>query len=299
MFPALIALDWGTTSLRAYLLDEAGQVLERRAEAAGVMQVTRQELPAAFHRAVAGWPALPALASGMVGSSVGWVEAPYAEAPAGAAEVARALRPVPGVALHIVPGVVQRGEAPNVMRGEETQILGALRLRPDLAARSLMLLPGTHSKWVRVEDGRIARFDTFMTGELFAVLREHSILGRAGGAAPSEAETLAAFDRGVAAARGRGHAAPLLFTARSLVLTGGLPAGLALDYLSGLLIGEELACASPGGETLLLIGDPALCARYRRALAAFGVADAPVLDAAEATTAGLWHIAQLHRETAP
>jgi len=154
------------------------------------------------------------------------------------------------------------------------------------------VLPGTHSKWAEVEGGRIARFRTFLTGELFHLLRDHSILGRlaAGKPAPTPERARAAFLRGVEAVRREGRAAPLLFTARSLVLAGGMPAEESTEYLSGLVIAEELA-ALPVAPGLLLIGAPALCERYRLALEAFGAPGASILDAAEATVAGLREIA--------
>jgi 2-dehydro-3-deoxygalactonokinase len=196
----------------------------------------------------------------------------------------------------IVPGVAQYGKEANVMRGEETQIQGAFGLHSELKAHSRLVLPGTHSKWVEIESQRIQRFDTYMTGELYAVLREHSILGRFAKGTPPPAEGAAAeaFARGVEAAREAGRLAPLLFSARALVLTGQLRPELSLEYLSGLLIGEELSCALPASqESLVLIGDPALCEHYVRALAIFGMHSATIIDAADATTAGLWHIAEL------
>jgi 2-dehydro-3-deoxygalactonokinase len=297
--PALIALDWGTSSLRAYLLGAGGRVLDRHAAPAGVGHVEAGGFAAALDAATGPWrechPTLRAIAAGMIGSTVGWVEAPYLACPAGLEELARGLVPAPGGALMIVPGVAQHGDAPDVMRGEETQILGAFGLDPGLGSRTRLVLPGTHSKWVELADRRIARFSTYMTGELYAVLREHSILGRfAKDAAPPDvAGAHAAFIRGVEAARRGGNAAPLLFSARSLVLTGQLPPELSLPYLSGLLIGEEIGCALAEGETrLVLIGDPELCRRYRHALALFGLHDTSIIDAADASTAGLWHIAE-------
>ena len=295
--PGLIGLDWGTTNLRVYLLGEGGRVLDTATAAAGVMGVAEGGFGAALRSATgewkARWPALNSLACGMVGSRQGWVEAPYVPCPAGIEELARGLATTPGGELLIVPGAARQGEQPDVMRGEETQVAGWLTLHPGRAGRARLVLPGTHSKWVEVEDGRITGFTTYMTGEVFGVLRAHSILGRiAEGPRPSEAEARGAFARGVEAVRTGGHAAPLLFSARSLVLTGGLRAELALDYLSGLLIGEELVCAlAAGGRDLALIGDPALCGRYVLALSLLRLEGVPVVTDAEATAAGLWHIA--------
>ena len=225
----------------------------------------------------------------MIGSAQGWVEAPYLPCPASPGDLAGALVQAPGRELWIVPGVLRPGDRPDVMRGEETQIAGALALRPDLAADARLVLPGTHSKWARVSAGRVASFTTYMTGELFAVLRDHSILGRTAGSGPGR-DGDAAFLRGVDAARKADGIAPLLFSARALVLTGGIAPADALDYLSGLLISDELrsALAEPGGAPLL-IGEPALCARYARALARFGVDGAEAIP--NAAVAGLWCIA--------
>jgi 2-dehydro-3-deoxygalactonokinase len=290
---SLVALDWGSSSLRAYLLDDAGRILDRRAEFWGILQLPERDFRSAFHRITAGWSSdfgpLPAIAAGMIGSAQGWVEAPYVNLPAGAEQLAHSLAPVPGAPLRIVPGLAQRGAAPDVMRGEETQIIGALAAAPDLGD-GLLVLPGTHSKWVRLAGGRIREFTTYMTGELFAVLRVHSILGRL---APAGAEdSSAAFARGVSAAqRSAGGLAPLLFSARASVLVGDLPASESLEYLSGLLIGDELrAGLAAGGRPDALIGDPALCMRYVAALEQLGISGARIVD--DAAPAGLWAIAQ-------
>src|SRR4051812_12840847 len=138
----LVALDWGTTTLRAFLLGDEGAVLNSRSEAWGIMQLPSGGFPAAFEDMIGAWRSLaqhvPVIASGMIGSAQGWVEAPYCRSPAGAAELARSLAPAGGGRLLVVPGVMQEGDAPNVMRGEETQIVGALAAHPELAERSLL-----------------------------------------------------------------------------------------------------------------------------------------------------------------
>jgi 2-dehydro-3-deoxygalactonokinase len=295
----LIALDWGTSALRAYLMGVNGAVLESRTEPWGIMQLPAGGFAAAFDGVTSEWrvraPQAPVVASGMVGSAQGWSEAPYCPTPAGASELARALARAGGGRLAIVPGVVQRGDPPNVMRGEETQIVGAFAMHPELAEEGTLVLPGTHSKWVQVSDTKIRRFTTFMTGELFAVLSSASILGRLARDArrpltpDGERE---AFARGVTAARSAtGGLAPMLFSARALVLTGALAAEASLSYLSGLLIGDEIRCGLSGGtRPRALIGEAALCDRYRSALALFGVDAVPVI--ADAAPAGLWSIAQ-------
>ena len=297
--PSLIALDWGTTSLRAYALGPEGQVLESRAEPWGVMNVPNGDFPAAFHTAVgawrARWPALNAIACGMVGSTQGWTEVAYQRCPAGIAELAANLTPVHDAALHIISGLAKFGDTPDMMRGEETQVVGALELRPDLASSSVVVLPGTHSKWVRITRGDVVDFTTFLTGELFAVLRDHSILGRFAQANPIPSDRRspeAAFARGVLAARAAATGvAPLLFSARSTVLASQLEPDASLDYLSGLLIGDEVRCGlAAGAHPAALIGDPMLCARYVLALQLFDISPVPVVDGAAAR--GLWEIAR-------
>jgi len=292
--PRLVALDWGTTSLRAYLIGDGGVVLEQRAEPLGILRVPERGFRAAYDAATAQWrqySALPAIASGMIGSAQGWVEAPYVDLPAGADQLARQLAPVPGTPLRIVPGLAQRGHSSDVMRGEETQIVGALTLKPDIAG-GLVVLPGTHSKWVRLAGEVVREFTTYMTGELFAVLRAHSILGRL---APTGADSDAgspAFARGVLAAqRSADGLAPLLFSARASVLVGDLPAEESLEFLSGLLIGDELRAGLAAGQTpAALIGDAALCARYVAAFEQLGITGVSILS--DAAPAGLWAIAQ-------
>lgn len=296
----LIALDWGTSSLRAYALGAGGCVLESRHRPWGILHLPEGGFPAALQGIAGDWlaavPGLPVIAAGMVGSAQGWREAPYATVPADAQALAAQLlrfEALPGVPLQVVPGVRVGGARPDVMRGEETQIVGLLASQPALSTTARLVLPGTHSKWVQLDDGRIADFHTYLTGELFAVLREHSILGRpareAGGGSPSDV----AFDAGVAAVRdgAEGGATPLLFSVRTRVLAGLLPAAHSLDYLSGLLVGDELRCALPARQDapLWLVGDAALVARYRRALQLFG-REARVA-AADAAAQGLWQVA--------
>ena len=295
----LIALDWGTSSLRAYLLGAGGAVIDRRGEPLGILGVPDRDFAGVFAAITADWrrdqPDLPAIASGMIGSRQGWIEAPYVDAPAALSAVASAVVTVPDGGLRIVPGVAQRGRFADVMRGEETQVFGVIAGRPELGRRATLVMPGTHSKWVRVADGAIERFTTYMTGELFAVLRGHSILGRlASGQKPSNDESAGdAFTRGVLhAAEAAYGLAGLLFSARSQVLIGDLRADDSLDYLSGLLIGDEVRAGLAGGEQPdAIIGEPALCARYVSALESLGVRGVPIVE--DAAPAGLWDIASL------
>jgi 2-dehydro-3-deoxygalactonokinase len=298
----LLALDWGTTSLRAYLLGEGGAVIEARQQPWGILHLPEGGFEAALKGVAGDWldalPGLPVIASGMVGSAQGWREAAYATCPVDGRRLAAQLSAFeawPGVRLHIVPGVRTGGERPDLMRGEEAQLIGVLARQPALAAKASLVMPGTHCKWVQVADGGITGFNTYMTGELFALLAQHSILGRpareAGGALASDS----AFERGVSALRTNGAGAtPLLFSTRTLVLTGQLAAADSLEYLSGLLVGEEIRCAlrawpDAGGAPHILVGDATLCERYRRALALFGVPSQAAAD--DAAPAGLWQIA--------
>ena len=181
--PTLIALDWGTSNLRASLLGPGGAVLDRRSAAGGVMAVPEHRFEAALRSLCGDWIDAhrgPLLASGMIGSRQGWVEAPYLPCPATRDAAAARLVAVPlagGATLHIVPGLVCTGAdgQADVMRGEETQILGAV---PADSPRTLVVLPGTHSKWASVERGVVRDFTTCMTGELHEALVRHTILGR-------------------------------------------------------------------------------------------------------------------------
>jgi 2-dehydro-3-deoxygalactonokinase len=274
---------------------------------AGVMCSDGFEL--AFDEACGDWldaqPGTPVIACGMVGSAQGWREAVYRETPADVTGLSAALqtvRSLRGVDVHIVPGVLQRSMLPNVMRGEETQVLGILASLPAATPdQSLLIgLPGSHSKWVQVADGCIMHFDTFMTGEVYAALSTHTILGRT--MRPSVSFDADAFDRGVhVALSDEGAAGPLstIFSCRTLGLTGALSPGAQPDYLSGLLIGHELVALSalqrqrhaPNTELppIILIGNAQLCARYSRALAACGFAQVTLAE--QATERGLWQLA--------
>lgn len=311
----LIALDWGTSSLRAYRLGDDGMVLDRRSLPWGIMNLPVVEASAigakagfeqALREACGDWladaPAVPVLAAGMVGSAQGWVEAAYLEVPLRVADIGAGLTSVAtriGATLYIVPGLIERGALPNVMRGEETQVVGAL----DAGHQGELLigLPGTHSKWVRIDGERFSHFDTFMTGEAYAALSGHTILGRTMQRdAAADPADLAAFERGVRVARdpaGINGVLSTIFSTRTLGLTGELDGAGQADYLSGLLIGHELAAlraaraqaALAPDPRIVLIGDGKLCERYRHALQLHGFTQATL--APQATERGLWRIA--------
>lgn len=299
---ALIALDWGTSSARAYRVDGRGAVIDQRSAALGIQQIRDGGFRAALATLLGDWSAIdaPRIACGMIGSRQGWVEAPYLDCPADLDALASAIAWAPDRELAVVAGVTCRGDdgVPDVMRGEETQILGALG---GSRGRALAVLPGTHSKWASFEDGRILDFATYMTGELHAVLLGHSILGRmAETVRPPEDDPGAAFDRGLRLGLGSGGLGHDLFGARTLALAGELASGDVADWLSGLLIGREIRdartwAANRGCDAgrVCVIGNDALTARYARALAQAGIAAgrAP----AGAAVRGLWAIARQAR----
>lgn len=291
--PALLACDWGTTNLRAWTLDAGGAVVaDRDFPGLGVSRLQPGEAQRRFAEEVR--PALsaeglPAILCGMIGSNLGWTVAPYADCPTSLSDLAgRMVQVEPGVA--IVPGVKWAGFGGegDVMRGEETQLFGWLARHPDHArGRRLVCHPGTHAKWMLVEDGRLTAFVTAMTGELFAVLTQHSVLR-----SPDPPDDDQAFEAGCAMA-GEGDAlAARLFTARARVVGQGRPARETASYLSGLLVGADVA-ATPrllgcsGEEPVALLGDPRLCDLYARALARRGI-DVETFDGEAAAVAGLF-----------
>ncbi|GIK85091.1 MAG: MFS transporter [Betaproteobacteria bacterium] len=294
---ALIAVDWGTTSARAALVDRDATTLRVREAPLGIQAVRDGRFGDALAALLGDWQSLPLprLAAGMIGSRQGWVEAPYLDCPAAVDDLALRLARTPGGELAIVPGVTTRGAdgLPDVMRGEETQLLGAAGADETMLA----VLPGTHSKWAHVVARRIAGFTTFMTGELYAVLLAHSILGRL--AQPADPATAqAAFARGVAQGlHDDGSLAHAAFGARSLALAAELAGPDVPEWLSGLLVGHEVRHARAWArarslpfERVRVIGADALVSRYRTALAHAGVASEA--GPADAAVRGLVHIAR-------
>jgi 2-dehydro-3-deoxygalactonokinase len=248
MTARLIAIDWGTTSFRAAVADEEGHVLERTKSPTGILAAAGrfpEVLAAAVHPLLQRHGALPVLMCGMIGSRQGWHEAPYVHAPARLGDLASGIAWLDAAGIGrigIVPGVDVHpiGGAPDVMRGEETQVAGAMRLLG--LADATIVHPGTHAKWIRVEAGAIVDFATFMTGEVFAALTGHTILGRMMDLDAPLAE--AAFVRGVDATApgglGPGALLSLLFSARTLSLFDQLASAEGASYLSGLLVGAEM-----------------------------------------------------------
>ena len=289
-----LACDWGTTQVRAWVVEADGAVRAARTFPFGVARLGPGEAVSRFQdevRPALAAQALPAVLCGMIGSNLGWIPVPYLDCPVDVAAFSAALHPAPGAKppAWIAPGLRGPGSttAPDVMRGEETQVFGWLAQDP---ARSRgvhrLCLPGTHAKWVLVEDGRIKRFVTAMTGELFDLMSHHGVLR-----ATAPVDDPGSFLQGVEAAGDGGGLAARLFSARSRVVGAGAPQAQTASYLSGLLIGAEIAGVAPllGAQTpepVALIGDPVLCNWYLQAFAHRGLA-AMAYDGGDAALSGL------------
>ncbi|MBU8537943.1 2-dehydro-3-deoxygalactonokinase [Falsiroseomonas tokyonensis] len=268
----MIGVDWGTTSLRAYRIGAAGAPEARIDRPGGILTVPEGGFPAALREAIGPWLVegeTKVLLCGMVGSRQGWVEAPYLRCPAGPAEIAAATTPIPfeGAELRLIPGLTTEDGSgiPDVMRGEETKLVALA----ETIGSGLACLPGTHSKWARLEGGRVTGFTTHMTGETFAALSQHTILARTSVEGPDVPE---AFARGVERARQPGGLLHHLFGARTLHLMGRLAQAETRSFLSGLLIGHEIAAAAQGVAQVHLAGAASLSALYAAALAQNGIA---------------------------
>lgn len=296
--PDWIAVDWGTSNLRAWAMGADGRVLAQAESDEGMGKLAPEGFEAALLRLITPWLAgnPPVLACGMVGSRQGWREAPYRAVPCtplDRAALIAAPTTDPRLNVTIAPGLMQADPA-DVMRGEETQIAGALRLLPGYDG--VLCLPGTHSKWAHISAGEVVSFQTFMTGELFALLSTASVL-RHGMQGSGWDE--AAFDTAVTDALSRPERlGARLFSLRAQGLIAGLTPDAARARLSGLLIGMELAAARPYwlGQRVTLIGAEKLSTAYARALAAQGVT-AGRLSVTDCTLAGLASLSPQHEAT--
>jgi len=282
----LVGIDWGTTNLRAFRLGEEGEVLEARSDPRGAGGLTPDQFPQVLRDVAGDWLAsgCAVMICGMAGARAGWVEAPYVFCPAGPEDLAaQVVQPEDGVA--IAPGVALSADGlDDVMRGEETQAVGLF----GPGESGVMVAPGTHSKWIAVRDGRIERFRTFATGELFAAVRTATLIGRG---LPEPGADDAAFDEGVRLALADPAITAHLFSVRVRQLSGGLDPQGASDFLSGLLLGAEIA-AAPAERTasVAIVGGEGLSARYARGLALAGFTSVRVAAGETAAARGLYRI---------
>ncbi len=286
-----IAVDWGTTNRRAYLIDPDGKMSDEMEDDQGILAVGKGGFDRAVGEIKGRLGDRPLLMAGMIGSNRGWVEAPYVPCPAGLPELAANLQWVVHDHIAIVPGVAfDSGDAADVMRGEEVQMLGAFAdgmISPD----ALVCHPGTHNKWVKMEDGRIASFRTIMTGEMFNLLREHSILADL---LQEPADREDAFAAGVHKGLRGDELTAELFSVRARVLLGKAERADAASYTSGLLIGTDLRIglrSAPEGEVVAM-GRPELTGLFASALRLAG-RQAREVDGEEAFLAGVKHLAEL------
>ena len=290
----MIAVDWGTSNFRAYLLDADGSILARRSSAQGILHIAGDRFAEALRAEVGEWLARGEdriLLCGMIGSRQGWVEAKYLPCPVGISDLAAAVTQVPfsGADVRLIPGVSGRDSdgVPEVMRGEETQ---AASLMEAGEGDSVVCFPGTHSKWVHLSEGRIADFTTSMTGEIYSALRGSTILRQTMSAGDSETIDSAAFLEGVARSSHSGGLLHHLFGVRTLTLMGRLREEAAASYLSGLLIGHEVRAAQGRPGHVHLVGAAPLCALYQQTIEAYG--GSATVEEEDAAARGLAAIAR-------
>ncbi|HST74228.1 MAG TPA: 2-dehydro-3-deoxygalactonokinase [Acetobacteraceae bacterium] len=298
----MIGVEWTETSLRAFRLGADGTIRDRKSSPRGMQRVQDGRFADTLREEIGPWLAAGedrVLLAGPIGGRGGWIAAPYLACPAGAAELADALVPVPfgWAQVKLVPGLAttDEGGVPEVMRGEETQFVGGIAAMDErgLAAvgeRGILCLPGPRSRWARIEGGRIAGFVTWMTGEAHAALRVSASLGRMTRDGPTD---LQAFDQGLARSADAGGLLHHLFGVRALGLAGRLSEGAAPAYLSGLLIGHEVREAVPRGAAVDLIGPTELVALYARAITA--CRGRPIVSDGEAAARGLFLIGERAR----
>ena len=294
----IVGINWGSTNFRAYRIAASGTLVDEFSKAAGVAGLGRDGMVATIAELVARWPDLGTLrtyASGMIGSNIGWAEAPYVGAPATLVDVAAGLVPtrIGTTGLSIVPGVSCRrafDDGPDVMRGEEMELFGFAAANPQW--HGLIALPGTHTKWARFEAGRIVDFFTSMSGEMFDRLTAAGLLASI---VDGPAVDGPAFHEGAATGRQRKLGlSTTLFGARARVMQGRLAKADAASYLRGLLIGAEIADALSvlpdlRDAVVPLLGNSALCQLYAAALRAEGIASRHV-DSRDACISGFLHL---------
>jgi 2-dehydro-3-deoxygalactonokinase len=281
MTSAIIGIDWGSTNRRAFLI-EGGVATKTRSDDRGALALNGDDYANEIAALRACWGNVPVLLAGMVGSNRGWVEAPYVECPARLETIARNILWIEPGSIGIVPGVCRRDCGPDVMRGEETQFFGA-RAVAGIPDGALLCQPGTHCKWARMADGAIGTFTTAMTGELFALLRSHSLLAAQ---LQGEVRPGTVFAEGVADATAMGLAAAL-FRVRSASLLGTRDDRDAAAYASGVLIGADVAAQLDSADRPVhVIADGALGDLYAQAIVQLGGV-ALRIDSGEAFVAGI------------
>lgn len=262
-----IAIDWGSTNLRAWLY-QGNECQDSRQSEAGVTRLNGRSPEAVLAEITAGWreASMPVVMAGMVGSNVGWKIAPYLPVPVHFSAIGQQLTAVTDK-VWIVPGLsVSRDDNHNVMRGEETQLLGARQLAP----APLYIMPGTHCKWVLADDQQIIDFRTVMTGELHYLLLRHSLVGAG---LPEQETSPAAFAAGLEKGLCEPALMPQLFEVRASHVLGNLPREQVSEFLSGLLIGAEVACMCerfPGTQGITIVAGKSLADRYQQALSRVG-----------------------------
>lgn len=299
---SFIAVDWGTTNLRAFLMNQDGKIQAQRDSDRGMLKLGSAEFEQVLSNLLGDWltPDLPIYMAGMVGSRGGWQEVPYQQCPIKLSDLSEHLHwlttslPNP---IAIVPGLQGIGIAgyQDVMRGEETQLLGAmdwLQAQGRTEEAPVFCLPGTHCKWVQIKDGCVTQFSTSITGELFAQLNNESSLVK--GLPRSDVLNKEAFNKGVLASQQAGGILHHLFSTRSRFVCGELAAEEVRDYLSGVVIGHDvndiLASLNSPDSPVVIVGSKALSARYALALA-FCHLKSEFLEASEASIRGLKHLA--------
>lgn len=295
----LIGLDWGSTNLRAFAFNAQGEVVDRAESSAGALTLSGSaQFDEVLVAVVGEWaqrhPAARLIACGMVGAKSGWREAGYVgliaatDAQQAAVLAANVVTVATSLArpLHIIPGI--KSDEPDVMRGEETQLVGSG------VTDGVIVLPGTHSKWVHMSAGRVESFATFYTGEMNSLIRKHSSVGALVKSAP-DSNDVAAFEMGLNYARA-GAASWLhdLFVLRASVVTGARSEAFVSTVLAGWLLGCEISAALtmyPDTRGVVLVASQTLVPWYEAATRAFAIS-CDAVSAEMVTSRGLWRIAQ-------
>ena len=274
-----IALDWGTSNLRAWAMSKTGEILDHRNSDQGMAQLEPHQFEPALRALIEGWDSAEIIACGMIGAKQGWCEAPYRMTPCAPLDATLIKAPATDLNVQIISGLAQKNPS-DVMRGEETQIAGYLLENPDFDG--ILCLPGTHTKWVQISAKEVVSFTTYMSGELFALLSDHSTLRHS---IDHEGWDEDAFQTALSDAISKPqYLASRLFSIRAETLLNNLPAETARARLSGALIGIELAAARPYwlGQNITIIGDGNVSNLYATALKEQGLS--PTIKPVEAMT---------------